>query len=107
MDERGTRGTLIFTSATGAVRGNVFTAAFAAGKFAERALSQSLAKAYGKQNIHVRLTLTRRIFSSSRAIELCVFCHRLQVLSWMVQFQQTGLIMEIQTCRYSLKPLPK
>ncbi|KAF8310389.1 NAD(P)-binding protein [Clavulina sp. PMI_390] len=53
VDERGTRGTLIFTSARSATRGNVFTSAFAAGKFAERALSQSLAKAYGKENIHV------------------------------------------------------
>ncbi|KAF8310390.1 NAD(P)-binding protein [Clavulina sp. PMI_390] len=53
LDERGTRGTLIFTSATAATRGNVLTSAFASGKFAERALSQSLAKAYGKENIHV------------------------------------------------------
>lgn len=55
LDERGTRGTLIFTSATAAIRGNVVTSAFAAGNFAERALSQSLAKAYGKENIHVSL----------------------------------------------------
>jgi len=53
LDERGTRGTLIFTSATAGIRGNVTTSAFAAGKFAERALSQSLAKSYGKENIHV------------------------------------------------------
>ncbi|KAF8311989.1 hypothetical protein DL93DRAFT_2082664 [Clavulina sp. PMI_390] len=53
LDDRGTRGTLIFTSATAATRGNVFTSVFAPGKFAERALSQSLAKAYGKENIHV------------------------------------------------------
>lgn len=53
LDERGTKGTLIFTSATAAQRGNVLTSAFAAGKFAERALSQSLAKTYGKENIHV------------------------------------------------------
>lgn len=59
VDERGTKGTLIFTSATASQRGNVFTSAFAAGKFAERALSQSLAKTYGKENIHVRpLTLS-------------------------------------------------
>lgn len=55
LNERGTRGTLIFTSATGGVRGNVSTSAYAAGKFAERALSQSLAKAYGKENIHASL----------------------------------------------------
>jgi len=47
------RGTLIFTGATAAIRGNVTTSAFAAGKFGVRALSQSLAKEFGKQNIHV------------------------------------------------------
>ncbi|KAJ7641764.1 hypothetical protein FB45DRAFT_900971 [Roridomyces roridus] len=49
----GARGTLIFTGATASLRGNVITSAFAAGKFAVRALSQSLAKEFGKQNIHV------------------------------------------------------
>jgi len=47
------RGTLIFTGATAAIRGNTVTSAFAAGKFGIRALSQSLAKEFGKQNIHV------------------------------------------------------
>ncbi|KAF8842841.1 NAD(P)-binding protein [Paxillus ammoniavirescens] len=47
------RGTLIFTGATAAIRGNTTTSAFAAGKFGVRALSQSLAKEFGKQNIHV------------------------------------------------------
>ena len=49
----GARGTLIFTGATASLRGNVTTSAFAAGKFGLRALSQSLAKEFGKQNIHV------------------------------------------------------
>ncbi|KAJ6632205.1 short-chain dehydrogenase/reductase SDR [Mycena sp. CBHHK59/15] len=49
----GARGTLVFTGATASLRGNVTTSAFAAGKFAVRALSQSLAKEFGKQNIHV------------------------------------------------------
>ncbi|KAH8093888.1 hypothetical protein BXZ70DRAFT_948338 [Cristinia sonorae] len=53
IDEKGRRGTLIFTGATASIRGNVFTSAFASGKFALRALSQSLAKEFGKQNIHV------------------------------------------------------
>ena len=53
LDERGKRGTLIFTGATAAIRGNVLTSAFAAGKFGTRALSQSLAKEFGKENIHV------------------------------------------------------
>ncbi|TFK98104.1 short-chain dehydrogenase/reductase SDR [Pterulicium gracile] len=49
----GTRGTLLFTGATASVRGNVLTSLFSAGKHAERALSQSLAKEFGRQNIHV------------------------------------------------------
>ncbi|KAG0698329.1 hypothetical protein DFH29DRAFT_1081833 [Suillus ampliporus] len=47
------RGTLIFTGATAALRGNTLTSAFSASKFGIRALSQSLAKEFGKQNIHV------------------------------------------------------
>ncbi|KAH7882942.1 hypothetical protein F5I97DRAFT_1930556 [Phlebopus sp. FC_14] len=47
------KGTLIFTGATASVRGNTTTSAFAASKFGIRALSQSLAKEFGKQNIHV------------------------------------------------------
>ncbi|KAM5541053.1 hypothetical protein V8D89_005364 [Ganoderma adspersum] len=53
LDEHGTRGTLIFTGATASIRGNTFTSAFAAGKHGVRALSQSLAKEFGKENIHV------------------------------------------------------
>ncbi|KAF7333482.1 hypothetical protein MVEN_02364400 [Mycena venus] len=49
----GAKGTLIFTGATASLRGNVVTSAFAAGKFALRALSQSLAKEFGKEDIHV------------------------------------------------------
>ncbi|XP_006456462.1 hypothetical protein AGABI2DRAFT_78299, partial [Agaricus bisporus var. bisporus H97] len=54
--ESGAKGTLIFTGATASLRGNVTTSIFAAGKFALRALSQSLNKAYGKENIHVSNT---------------------------------------------------
>ncbi|KAH9477083.1 putative oxidoreductase YoxD [Psilocybe cubensis] len=49
----GKRGALIFTGATASMRGNVMTSAFAAGKWGTRALSQSLAKEFGKENIHV------------------------------------------------------
>ncbi|KAI1793698.1 NAD(P)-binding protein [Ganoderma leucocontextum] len=52
-DEKGKRGTLLFTGATSSTRGNVMTSAFAAGKSAVRALSQSLNKEFGPQNIHV------------------------------------------------------
>lgn len=50
----GKRGMLIFTGATASLRGNTKTSLLAAGKFGARALSQSLAKEFGKDNIHVR-----------------------------------------------------
>ncbi|KAI0065117.1 NAD-P-binding protein [Artomyces pyxidatus] len=53
LNDNGKRGTLIFTGATASARGNTTTSVFAAGKFGLRALSQSLAKEFGKQNIHV------------------------------------------------------
>jgi NAD(P)-dependent dehydrogenase (short-subunit alcohol dehydrogenase family) len=53
LDKAGKRGTLIFTGATSSTRGNVVTSAFSAGKHGLRALSQSLAKEFGKENIHV------------------------------------------------------
>lgn len=46
------KGTLIFSSATSAFRGGNGTAQFACGKHALRALSQSIAKEFGKQGIH-------------------------------------------------------
>ena len=46
-------GTLIFTGATSAIRGAQNFAAFAAGKHGARALSQSLAREFGKRDIHV------------------------------------------------------
>jgi len=53
LNEQGKRGTLIFTGATASLRGNKTTSGFATGKFALRALSQSLNKEFGVQNIHV------------------------------------------------------
>ncbi len=49
----GKRGALIFTGAAASVRGHSIMSAFAAGKFGKRALSQSLAKEFGKDNIHI------------------------------------------------------
>lgn len=49
----GSRGTLIFTGATASLRGNVVTSLFSAGKQGLRALSQSLAKEFGTENIHI------------------------------------------------------
>jgi len=66
VDDRGTRGTLIFTNATAGTRGNILTSAFAAGKFALRALSQSLAKTYGQDNIHVANVILDGIISTDR-----------------------------------------
>lgn len=45
--------TLIFTSATAAMKGSAQCAAFATGKFAMRALAQSLAREFGPKGVHV------------------------------------------------------
>ncbi|KAI9803438.1 MAG: hypothetical protein M1833_000957 [Piccolia ochrophora] len=45
--------TLIFTGATASVKANASMASFATGKWALRALSQSLAKEFGPQGVHV------------------------------------------------------
>ncbi|KAI9732115.1 MAG: hypothetical protein M1834_004211 [Cirrosporium novae-zelandiae] len=45
--------TLIFTGATASVKSSATSATFASGKFALRALSQSLAREFGPQGIHV------------------------------------------------------
>ncbi|MEL6178656.1 MAG: SDR family NAD(P)-dependent oxidoreductase [Myxococcota bacterium] len=52
MVERG-RGTLLMTGATASLRGSAKFAAFAASKFALRALAQSLAREWGPHGIHV------------------------------------------------------
>lgn len=69
LDGRGRRGTLLFTGATASVRGNVLTSAFAAGKHGLRALSQSLAKAFGKENIHVAHAIIDGGILTDRAAE--------------------------------------
>jgi len=53
LTPEGARGVLLFTGATASIRGNKTTSAFATGKHALRALSQSLSKEFGKENIHV------------------------------------------------------
>ncbi len=47
------KGTIIFTGATAALRGSANMTAFAVGKFSQRALAQSMAKEFGPQGIHV------------------------------------------------------
>ena len=44
---------LIFTGATASVRGSAMMSSFASGKFALRALSQSLAREFGPKGVHV------------------------------------------------------
>jgi len=45
--------TLILTGATASMRGSAFCGSFAAGKFAMRALGQSLAREFGPKGVHV------------------------------------------------------
>lgn len=45
--------TLIFTGATASVKSNALMSSFSTGKFALRALSQSLGKEFGPQGVHV------------------------------------------------------
>jgi len=60
-------GTVIFSGATASVKGSAKFSAFAASKFALRGLSQSLARAYGKQGIHVVHTLLDGVIWGERA----------------------------------------
>ncbi|CAN5412323.1 SDR family NAD(P)-dependent oxidoreductase [soil metagenome] len=53
LDAPGGRGTLLFTGATSALRGKPPFAAFASAKAGLRSLSQSLAREFGPQGIHV------------------------------------------------------
>ena len=52
MRDRG-HGSLLFSSATAALRGSASHPLYAIGKFGLRALSQSLAKAYSKDGVHI------------------------------------------------------
>ena len=52
MVERG-RGTILFTGASGSLRGKAGFAAFAAAKAGLRAVSQSMAREFGPQGLHV------------------------------------------------------
>lgn len=52
MRERG-RGSILFSSATAAFRGSATHPAYAIGKFGLRGLSQSLAKAYARDGVHI------------------------------------------------------
>lgn len=58
--------TLIFTSATAAIRGSPQLAAFSPGKFAMRSLAQSLAREFGPQGIHVAHAIIDGVIDTER-----------------------------------------
>lgn len=57
---------LIVTGATASVRGSARFGDFAAGKFAVRALSQSLAREFGPQGVHVAHTIVDGVIDIPR-----------------------------------------
>ncbi|KAL1971306.1 hypothetical protein VTN77DRAFT_258 [Rasamsonia byssochlamydoides] len=61
--------TLIFTGATASVRGSANFATFATGKFALRALSQSLAREFGPQGVHVSHVIVDGVIDIPRTKE--------------------------------------
>ncbi|QRW04939.1 short chain dehydrogenase [Ceratobasidium sp. AG-Ba] len=70
INDKGKRGSLIFTSATAAWRGNKTTAAFSSGKTGQRALAQSLNKEFGPQNIHVSNVIIDGVIRTDRTLSL-------------------------------------
>jgi len=64
---KGKRGTIIFTGATASIRGNTTSSAISAAKHGVRALSQSLAKEFGQQNIHVSHAIIDGMILTDRA----------------------------------------
>jgi len=61
--------TLIFTSATAAMKGSANCSAFATGKFAMRALAQSLAREFGPKGIHVSHAIIDGVIDIERTKE--------------------------------------
>ncbi|CEL56958.1 Carbonyl reductase family member 4 OS=Bos taurus GN=CBR4 PE=2 SV=1 [Rhizoctonia solani AG-1 IB] len=78
LDDKGKRGSLIFTSATAAWRGNKLTSAFASGKTGQRALAQSLNKEFGPKNIHVSNVIVDGMILTDRNANLDGFKHLLE-----------------------------
>ncbi|KAF2746497.1 NAD(P)-binding protein [Sporormia fimetaria CBS 119925] len=60
---------LIFTGATASVKSNALMASFATGKWALRALSQSLAKEFGPQGVHVSHVVVDGVIDIERTKE--------------------------------------
>ncbi len=63
-------GTIIFSGATGSVRGGGRSAAFASSKFALRGLAQSLAREFGPKGIHVAHLILDGKITGQRAQEV-------------------------------------
>lgn len=63
-------GTVIVSGATGSIRGGANFSAFASAKFALRGLTQSLAREYQKQGIHIAHVILDGILDTSRSREL-------------------------------------
>lgn len=63
------RGTIIFTGATGSIRGGAGFAAFAVPKFGLRALAQSMARELGPKGIHVAHVIIDGMIDSEGAPE--------------------------------------
>ncbi len=61
------RGVLIFTGASASIRGKEKASPFAVAKFGLRALSQSLAREFGPQGIHVTHVITDGVILGKRA----------------------------------------
>ena len=63
-------GTIIVSGATGSIRGGANFSAFATAKFALRGLTQSLAREYQKQGIHIAHVILDGILDTPRSREL-------------------------------------
>lgn len=63
-------GTMIFTGATASKKGSAFFAALAVGKFGLRALSQSLAREFGPQGIHVAHVIIDGMINTQRVRDM-------------------------------------
>lgn len=90
------RGTVLFSSATAAFRGSAGNPLFAIGKFGLRALSQSLARAYARDGIHVAhvrldcnldVPLVREIMGDAYRPEDCASTDDVAQTYWWVHSQ--------------------
>ncbi len=61
------KGTLIFTGATASVKGNAGSGPFAVAKFGLRAFSQSLAREFSPQGVHIADVIADGIITGNRA----------------------------------------